>query len=228
MNAELNSLSRLFEQQMRSPAYNLIQGSLLQLLIIQTQYMRLELLEQMGAMDTLLRENYFTASMAALVPGVAAIGGVLAVMRKLLRTLVSRRRSRRSLVKEVRDVLRAAERQLIEQLGRTRIEEVEGQEGAGAVRLQKKLDEMSTGLLVMSLHGIRQAIYRHRFLLASWERTSLLEDLEDLESDQYDIHTKLLVLQRIYRTQDGLLGMSLMGQFTPGIGTDLLRGLSIR
>ena len=64
--------------------------------------------------------------------------------------------------------------------------------------------------------------------IASWERTSLLEDLEDLESDQYDIHTKLLVLQRIYRTQDGLLGMSLMGQFTPGIGTDLLRGLSIR
>ena len=228
MNAELNSLSRLFEQQMRSPAYNLVQGSLLQLLIIQTQYMRLELLEQMGAMDTLLRENYFTASMAALVPGVAAIGGVLALMRKLLRTLVSRRRSRRSLVKEVRDVLRAAERLLIEQLGRTRIEEVEGQEGAGAVRLQKKLDEMSTGLLVISLHGIRQAIYRHRFLLASWERTSLLEDLEDLESDQYDIHTKLLVLQRIYRTQDGLLGMSLMGQFTPGIGTDLLRGLSIR
>lgn len=74
----------------------------MQLLIIQTQYMRLEILEQMGAMDTLLRENYFTASMAALVPGVAAIGGVLAVLRGLLRALLSRRRSRRSLVKEVR------------------------------------------------------------------------------------------------------------------------------
>lgn len=68
---------------------------------------------------------------------------------------------------------------------------------------------------------MRQAISRHRVLLASSERKSLLEDLEDLESDQYDVHTKLLVLQRIYRTQDCLL----TEQRSPGIRVGLFRGL---
>ena len=72
---------------------------------------------------------------------------------------------------------------------------------------------------------MRQAISRHRVLLESTERKSLLEDLEDLESDQYDIHTKLLVLQRIYRTQPALLaaggaasaGASHQGELGPGM-----------
>lgn len=37
------------------------------------------------------------------------------------------------------------------------------------------------------------------------ERASFFEDLEDLESEQYDCGAKLLVLQRIYRTQPALL-----------------------
>lgn len=52
-------------------------------------------------------------------------------------------------------MLRATERLLIEELGQARAEEGGG--CAGVDRLQKKLDEISTGLLVISLHGLRQA-----------------------------------------------------------------------
>ena len=58
----------------------MLQGPLLQLLIIQTQYMKRELLRQMSAMDTLLRQNFFTASMSALLPGALAIGSTLVVL----------------------------------------------------------------------------------------------------------------------------------------------------
>ena len=41
--------------------------------------------------------------------------------------------------------------------------------------------------------------------LSAEERASFEEDLEDLESEQYDVEGKLQVLQRIYRTQPALL-----------------------
>ena len=42
-------------------------------------------------------------------------------------------------------------------------------------------------------------------LLSAGERASFFEDLEDLESEQFDCEGKMLVLQRIYRTQPALL-----------------------
>ena len=68
-----------------------------------------------------------------------------------------------------------------------------------------RLSEVDTGLLVISLHVLRQTLERHRALLEPGERISLFEDLEDLESEQYDCEGKLQVLQRIYRTQPALL-----------------------
>ena len=44
--------SRLFEAVMVTPAYNMLAGPLLQMLLIQTQYMRGELLHQMAAIDS--------------------------------------------------------------------------------------------------------------------------------------------------------------------------------
>ena len=39
MEDEMASISRLFEVQLQSPAYNMVQGPLLQMLIIQAAYM---------------------------------------------------------------------------------------------------------------------------------------------------------------------------------------------
>lgn len=249
----------------------MLQGPLLQLLIIQTQYMKRELLRQMSAMDTLLRQNFFTASMSALLPGALAIGSTLVVLRKLAgKLLFSRRRSRRSLVMQLRTVMRDTERLLLRSLARARSLQAAppflptrpslstippktapadtvgtpaiplplpalpmpgtpalttafprsalsmhapatAPESTGAAVFPTgrpalvRLSEVDTGLLVISLHVLRQTLERHRALLEPGERISLFEDLEDLESEQYDCEGKLQVLQRIYRTQPALL-----------------------
>ena len=253
---------------MASPlAATLLQGPLLQLLIIQTQYMKRELLRQMSAMDTLLRQNFFTASMSALLPGALAIGSALVVLRKLAgKLLFSRRRSRRSLVLQLRTVMRDTERLLLRSLARARSLQAApplllptrpshsmnppstapaetadtpaipspallmpgtpalttalprsalsmhapapAPESPAAALFRPalvRLSEVDTGLLVISLHVLRQTLERHRALLEPGERISLFDDLEDLESEQYDCEGKLQVLQRIYRTQPALL-----------------------
>ena len=159
---------------------------------------------------------------------------MLTVTWKLLRKGVrklsgSRRRSRRSLVKQVRSVMRDAERLLIRHLasmpgasqrvlGRTHSttdatrhtlsHDAGGDDAHAASRLRHSaghLSDIDTGLLVISLHLLRQAVERHKVLLSAGERASFFEDLEDLESEQYDCEGKMLVLQRIYRTQPALL-----------------------
>ena len=213
--------------------------------------MKRELLRQMNAMDTLLRENFFTASMSALLPGVIAFVATGTMIRKAFRKLSgSRRRSRRSLIKQVRAVMRDAERLLIrhlaaqpEALARLRgsqqmqmnnnnpsqqQQQAFGYGGpasppraatqhsfdslnnasvhhGGTLRTSRQLSEIDTGLLVISLHVLRQTVERHKVLLSAGERASFFEDLEDLESEQYDCEGKMLVLQRIYRTQPALL-----------------------
>ena len=173
---------------MQSPAYNLARGPLLQLLLIQTQYMRRELIKQMSAMDTLLRSNYFTASMSALLPGVLALSltcmGLLGVVRRCR----SRNRSRWWLHKQVRAVLHDAERLLLRGLsdGRTSLLHTE------------------LGLLVIGLHRLRQGLRRYRSLLQRGEMERLLEDLADLETDAFTVEHKLRVIERMYRTQPAL------------------------
>jgi hypothetical protein len=99
--------------------------------------------------------------------------------------------------------------------------------GAGGfpARAGPRLNDVDTGLLVISLHVLRQTVERHKELLSSGERASFFEDLEDLESEQYDCEGKMLVLQRIYRTQPALLagggaasaGASHQGELGPGM-----------
>ncbi len=109
-------MSRLFEQSMQSPVYSMARGPLLQLLLIQTQYMRRELLVQMKAMDSLLAANYLTATVSAMLPGAMALGVSVAAVRGTVRRIRSRRRSRVSLLKQIRLVLRDAERLLLRSL----------------------------------------------------------------------------------------------------------------
>jgi nuclear-control-of-ATPase protein 2 len=211
-------MSRLFAQQMQSPAYNMARGPLLQLLLIQTQYMRRELLLQMGAMDTLMAQNYLTATISAMLPGAMALAVLVAALRRLVRRLRSRRRSRASLLKQVRSVLRDAERLLLRSL-------------AGGC---ERLSQVDLGLLVISLHAMRQTVLRHRVLLSVGERHHLFEDCTDLESDVYNVSQKLLILQRMYRTQPALLAAGPpgrtrhdeLGSGMQAVGESLARGSS--
>uniref|UniRef100_A0A7S0P364 Nuclear control of ATPase protein 2 n=1 Tax=Calcidiscus leptoporus TaxID=127549 RepID=A0A7S0P364_9EUKA len=185
---EWGGMSRLFAQQMASPAWGLMQGPLLQLLLIQTQSMRSEMLEQMAVMDQLVRENFFTAQMSALLPGVLSISSLLYALRRLLRSIRSHRRSRGYVVKKVQKVVRNAERLLLAALA------------AG----HAELPDADTGLLLMGLDELRRSLERHGMLLGRDEREALLEDVDELESPSFAVELKLQTLQRMYRTQPSL------------------------
>jgi len=55
----------------------------------------------MGAMDTLMAQNYLTATISAMLPGAMALAVMVTALRGLVRRLRSRRRSRASLLKQV-------------------------------------------------------------------------------------------------------------------------------
>ena len=175
----MSAMSVLFAEQMQSPTYNMLQGPLLSLLLIQSQYMKREMLRQMNALDTLLRENFFTASMSALLPGALALGSAFATLRKIVRVIRSRRRSRRSLVKQVRSVMRDAERLFIRNLAMAAsrgdgaraprplapapsFSSSTTTTSAGAATLMPRparmLSDVDTGLLVISLHVRHQPL----------------------------------------------------------------------
>ena len=184
------AMSVLFAQ-MQSPAYNMVQGLLLQLLLIQTQHMKRELLRQMHALDTLLRENFFThpcrRSPGRARPGWRLHAHLAPVRQSPLALPLA------PLVKQVRSVMRDAERFLIRNIAARR--------GRPRRRQRRRAPERrGHGLLVISLHVLRQTVERH---MSSFPPASalLFEDLEDFESEQYDCEGKMLILQRIYRTQ---------------------------
>ena len=126
---------------------------------------------------------------------------------------------------QVRSVLRDVERLLIASLSRhrhaPRAAPTGGGEGGGggadaasssAAAAGAELDggrgrlsEVESGLLVISVHALRQAVGSYRVLLAPGERQSLVEDLDELESEMFDVGQKLRTIERMYRTQPSLL-----------------------
>ena len=211
IDAEMEAISRLFGMQLQSPAYNMVQGPLLQMLIIQAAYMKAAGLQQMQAMETLMRENFFTASISALVPGVGLMLAAGGGLKTLLRRLRSRLRSRRSLIKQMRTTLRDVERLLVASLSRHGAAPRDGDDGDGdddgggdgrgdggssdgrgsrggdggrngaVVGRGSRLVEIESGLLVISVHSLRQALEKYRVLLAPGERQSFVEVSEGSE-----------------------------------------------
>ena len=168
------------------------------------RYMKAAGLQQMAAMETLMRENFFTASISALVPGVGLMLAAGGGLKTLLRRLRSRLRSRRSLIKQLRTTLRDVERLLVASLSRHGAAPRDGDDGDGdddgggdgrgdgdssdgrgsrggdggrdgAVGRGSRLVEIESGLLVISVHSLRQALEKYRVLLAPGERQSFVE-----------------------------------------------------
>ena len=84
---------------------------------------------------------------------------------------------------------------------------------------------MHSGLI--SAPSLRQALEKHRVLLAPGEQQSFVEDLDELESEAYDVEQKLRTIERIYRTQPSLLQLGAVpGQMARG--TDENRGAYLR
>jgi hypothetical protein len=177
-----------------------------------------EVFEMMAALDQLMRENYFTASMMAAVPGTLAVGTVLLALWKLVRKMRarwSRKHSRRSVVKMVRQSLRDIERLLL----RYHLPPPSaGASGAATGDAQRatphQLTHQDRGLLVLELHNLLECVSHHLHLFENSDMQNLVEDLRDLECDTLSAAQKLYTVGRVYRTQ-AILGLSDRAQWGP-------------
>jgi hypothetical protein len=170
-----------------------------------------EVFEMMAALDQLMRENYFTASMMAAVPGTLAVGSVVYLFWKLVRKMRarwSRKHSRRSVQKMLRQSLRDIERLLLRYHQPTPASEAgaPADEG-GRGRTPDLLTLQDRGVLVLELHNLLQCVRHHLHLFEHADMQNLVEDLRDLEGDALTACQKLYTVGRIYRTQT-ILGMS--------------------
>lgn len=171
-----------------------------------------EVFEMMAAIDQLMRENYFTASMMAAVPGTLAVGTVLIVLWKGVRKMRarwSRKHSRRSVQKMMRQSLRDIERLLLRYHMPPTI--VEGERAPTEAGLKPGAAECLTlhdrGALVLELHNVLECVSHHLHLFEHSDLQNFVEDLRDLECDSLSAAQKLHTVGRVYRTQP-ILGMS--------------------
>lgn len=214
--AEVRGLSRIAAAS-PPPARRLIQMSLL----------KKEVFEMMAAIDQLMRENYFTASMMAAVPGTLAVGAVLMVLWKGVRKMRarwSRKHSRRSVQKMMRQSLRDIERLLL----RYHMPPPAGEDERPAADASRggcgpePLTLQDRGSLVLELHNVLECVRHHLHLFEHSDLQNFVEDLRDLECDSLSASQKLHTVGRVYRTQP-ILGMSASSRLSWGPLSDAAR-----
>ncbi len=72
---------RSYEREIQSPIVGTVKGDLVQLMLVQIQFIKKELMVAMGALDQLLRENHFNLQLLATIPGLIVIAGAGAFVR---------------------------------------------------------------------------------------------------------------------------------------------------
>ena len=178
--------------------------------LIQMSLLKKEVFEMMAALDQLMRENYFTASMMAAVPGTLAVCTVLLLQYKVVkkvRARWSRKHSRRSVQKMMRQSLRDIERLLLRYHLPPPAATTVAPAGNGHVSPSEQLTLQDRGVLVLELHNVLECVSHHLHLFEHSDMQNFVEDLRDLECDSLSAAQKLHTVGRVYRTQP-ILGLS--------------------
>mmetsp|Transcript_213 Transcript_213/g.341 ORF Transcript_213/g.341 Transcript_213/m.341 type:complete len:448 (+) Transcript_213:2122-3465(+) len=84
---DISVLSKSYEQQIRSPIWNALNGSLIELILIQVQQLKVEGLTAMKQLDRLLRENQFNTQLISMIPAVLSLYLLKLVMNQVYSVL---------------------------------------------------------------------------------------------------------------------------------------------
>jgi len=80
---DLSMVATSYEEQISRPLWNAVNGSLLELMLIQIQVMKVEGLEAMSQLDRLLRENQFNTQLITMIPGLLCLYGLKLLLNRL-------------------------------------------------------------------------------------------------------------------------------------------------
>mmetsp|Transcript_10427 Transcript_10427/g.18379 ORF Transcript_10427/g.18379 Transcript_10427/m.18379 type:complete len:579 (+) Transcript_10427:61-1797(+) len=85
---DMSLVSREYESQIQSPIRNAVSGNLLELALIQSQAVKVQLLEAMLQVDTLMEENRFNSQLVILAPSLLVVGALYSFSKWLYKSLV--------------------------------------------------------------------------------------------------------------------------------------------
>lgn len=220
---DMEPVSRRYESEMEHPIRGAITGDLLQLILMQVQFIKKEVMSQMTTMDTLLRENEMNLQIMATIPAFLLTYFGFASLRSLYRR-ATRPRSTRELTSMIQLCLRDVDRLLnlttadAEQrrnsTRRSRSLALSDAEEdiafAGAGKWWRRQDVCSVpfrgltnhdlGVLVLLIARLCRlcAEYKEFVEEAQWMRVQ--QDLADLTNEELTPHARKETIKRMYLT----------------------------
>jgi hypothetical protein len=198
----MESVTAAYEEQVRAPVSNIINGKLLRSLMLLVQQLRLLMEEEVESVDSLLKRNDFNLQVMATVPALALVGGLFLLLRSSWRRLHRSDAARRDPIEAIQAEVIAIEALL------TRAEGTSRQSDHGFQRCEvsafeaSPMDLSEIGELVFSVQRLRDA---GSMWLRGLARKELLQDaLLLLDSGRLDASQRSRVARTLLRRLDSV------------------------
>jgi len=168
------------EEELKSPLTNMLAGDLMQLLLLQTQVMKVEMENALMQMDQIMRANRLNFSLMACFPAALAIYSSAVTVKAYASMSLHRRRSKRR--EEMRLLLAEAERALCN------------------LKIAERRS-VQQGMLIYALNALYLALQRYHALFSKNEWRTVRADVLELADPSVPIDNKLVCIARLARTK---------------------------
>ncbi|KAK1232830.1 Nuclear control of ATPase protein 2 [Marasmius sp. AFHP31] len=192
---DLTPVMKLYEEDIRSPFKSALTGTLLRTLFIQIQKAKVDIDQALAGIDRLLKSQELTFAFVGVAPALSVLYLTLGYLQRLW--VGGRGKGRYGGKHQRAHVLFAMRR--IERL---------------LIREQdRQVSSLTAGLLMLSVARLQS--YAERYLPErSQLKEGFLEDVEDLEDPELGGNERRLVLERMWRSWGGVLGLgTIAGEF---------------
>ena len=168
------------EEELKSPLTNMLAGDLMQLLLLQTQVMKVEMENALMQMDQIMRANRLNFSLMACFPAALAMYSSVVAVKAYLSMTFHRRRAKRR--EEMRLLLAEAERALCN------------------LKIAERRS-VQQGMLIYALNSLYLALQRYHGLFSKNEWRTVRADVLELADPSISIDNKLVCIARLARTK---------------------------
>ena len=193
---KMSDVMRDYENELIQPKSNLLMGNIVQLMLIQMQFMKKEMMVAMGKMDTVLKANHVNMEAMALVPAFFVAGITYNLAKKVVRRLTIDDKGRRDTRSELQITLRDIDQSLNHVAHKSSIDD----SGYEAYRME--LHELGNLALLLHRFDEQLNIYFKFGNVRPEIRYRLEEDLEELMMEEFSLAQRIRVVERIFRSYE--------------------------
>ncbi len=192
---KMSDIMRDYERELNEPKANLLMGNIVQLMLIQMQFMKKEIMVSMAKMDDVLKANHFNVEAMALVPAFFVAGLAYQGVKRLGRRIFVDDKARRDTRTELQITLRDIDQCLNLVAHNSRID---AETGSEVYRME--LHELGNLALLLHRFDERLNIYFRFGSVRPEIRYRLEEDLDELMMEDFSLDQRIRVVERIQRS----------------------------